>query len=247
MEAARANADECFSDYQTKRNAEVLGNQSGTRTEVDLNQTGNTNGDVSATKVNQWQASHGGFDDFFQSTELKIKPVEEQNQAGTTLEPVLTLKEAVEFYKISEKTIRLHIGQGKIPARKEQGPKGLEWRIYPSGIPQEPELIEIDTEVEIDGNQPGTSTDETWNHTGTSQVPDRNQSPEMVNRLNGGELDQFLDVIKTQAEKLEAANFRIGYLEAQTVSYKDQIKLLTDSQHKRGWWLRFCSWFIGER
>jgi predicted ABC-type ATPase len=46
-------------------------------------------------------------------------------------------------------------------------------------------------------------------------------------------------------EKLEGANHRNGYLEAQVDQQREQIKLLTDSQHKQGWWTRFCSWLSG--
>lgn len=38
---------------------------------------------------------------------------------------------------------------------------------------------------------------------------------------------------------LQSANWRNGYLESQLESQRDQIKLLTDSQHKPGWWQRF--------
>ena len=27
----------------------------------------------------------------------------------------------------------------------------------------------------------------------------------------------------------------------------NQVKLLTDSQHKPGWWVKFTSWFLGTR
>ena len=67
-------------------------------------------------------------------------------------------------------------------------------------------------------------------------------------------IQNLLDELKTEREysralaaKLEAASHRNGYLEAQTESYQEQIKLLTDSQHKSGWWTRFCSWFMGRK
>jgi len=51
---------------------------------------------------------------------------------------------------------------------------------------------------------------------------------------------------KSLNEKLEGANHRNGYLEAQVDQQREQIKLLTDSQHRPGgWWTRFCSWLIG--
>ena len=61
------------------------------------------------------------------------------------------------------------------------------------------------------------------------------------------ELKTLMDVITKQAEKLEAASMRIGYLEARTENYEREIKLLTDSQYERGWWARFASWFIGTK
>jgi hypothetical protein len=37
------------------------------------------------------------------------------------------------------------------------------------------------------------------------------------------------------------------YLRSQLEEKNDQLKLLTDSQHKKGWWARFGSWFIGKQ
>jgi hypothetical protein len=49
-------------------------------------------------------------------------------------------------------------------------------------------------------------------------------------------------------EKLEAANHRNGYLEAQVDQQKEHIKLITDNQRKRSSWLQnLCSWFTGTR
>lgn len=47
--------------------------------------------------------------------------------------------------------------------------------------------------------------------------------------------------------KLEAASYRIGFLEAQLETERQQVKLLTDSQHQQGWWSRFSAWFIGRK
>jgi hypothetical protein len=51
--------------------------------------------------------------------------------------------------------------------------------------------------------------------------------------------------------KLEGATYRIGYLESQLEErqkeielHQQQIKLLTDSQHKPSWWAKFSSWFF---
>jgi predicted DNA-binding transcriptional regulator AlpA len=216
-------------------------------------------------------ANQEGFSDFFESTAEDVRKVSgaepERNQDGTKPEPILSLKEAVEFYKISEKTIRLHIKDGKIPARKEEGPRGLEWRIYPQGLPKdihieettslEPEFVQVGsdvgetvTTVEEDGTtmepvryQPGSSPETTWY--ADAQVTSGSQGSAQPSFAP--ELKSLLDVITKQAEKLEAASMRIGYLEARTENYETQIKLLTDSQHKSGWWARFGAWFLGHK
>ncbi len=59
------------------------------------------------------------------------------------------------------------------------------------------------------------------------------------------ELKSERDYSRGLAAKLEAASHRNGYLEALTEQQGGQLKLLTDSQHKVGWWRGFCSWFTG--
>jgi hypothetical protein len=54
-------------------------------------------------------------------------------------------------------------------------------------------------------------------------------------------------VIESQAHQLKAAGDVIMYLRSQIEEKEAQLKLLTDSQHKRGWWTRFCSWFLGQK
>ena len=58
------------------------------------------------------------------------------------------------------------------------------------------------------------------------------------------ETDEHLNYIQELQLKLEGATYRIGYLEAQLENERAQIKLLTDSQHKGGWWAKFSSWFF---
>ena len=58
------------------------------------------------------------------------------------------------------------------------------------------------------------------------------------------ETDEHLNYIQELQLKLEGATYRIGYLEAQLENERAQMKLLTDSQHKGGWWAKFSSWFF---
>ncbi|MBX9723288.1 MAG: helix-turn-helix domain-containing protein [Candidatus Obscuribacterales bacterium] len=261
MQSAKANTDTAFSNYADDFQPEEDRNQTGTNTVEDRNQNG-TSPEADRNQPSSQAAptlqpdkspkttSIIGFEDFFQSN---CERAEGRNQAGTTLEAALSLKEAVDFYKISEKTIRLHISQGKIDGRKEQGPRGLEWRIYPNGFPKANINSEVTEQIEAghcqaentpaeDRNQPGNITEPDWNQTGNEVIE---------TTTKGIELDKLIEIIQLQSQKLEdankrleSANYRIGYLEAQTSNYQEQVKLLTDSQHK-GWWNRFCSWFIG--
>lgn len=103
-------------------------------------------------------------------------------------------------------------------------------------------IIEIHggTELEEDRFQTETTTEPDWNQVGRTDVD------------QSGSLDRLVSIIESQSQmlkdastKLESANYRIGYLEAQTQNYQEKIKLLTDSQHKEpGWWQRFCTWFL---
>jgi len=52
------------------------------------------------------------------------------------------------------------------------------------------------------------------------------------------------NLLKEKDAKIEALLMRNGYLQAQMESSQETIKLLTDSQHKPGWWAKFSSWFF---
>jgi hypothetical protein len=60
-------------------------------------------------------------------------------------------------------------------------------------------------------------------------------------------LELMTDELKELKQQLQGASFRNGYLEAQMEGRDRDIKLLTDSQHKRGWWAKFSSWFMTGR
>ncbi len=57
--------------------------------------------------------------------------------------------------------------------------------------------------------------------------------------------ERLWNLLKEKDAKIEALIMRDGYMQAQLETLQQELKLLTDSQHKSGWWQRFCSWFIG--
>jgi hypothetical protein len=70
----------------------------------------------------------------------------------------------------------------------------------------------------------------------------------------GGQSEGQLEIMKDLLCKVEALTYRNGYLESQLAErisdveqQREQIKLLTDSQHKTGLWTRFCCWLVGKQ
>lgn len=58
---------------------------------------------------------------------------------------------------------------------------------------------------------------------------------------------KHLEVLQQFMLKLEAANYRIGWLESQLSEREadvQELKLLVDSQRKPGWWTKFSNWFF---
>jgi excisionase family DNA binding protein len=62
----------------------------------------------------------------------------------------MSLQEAAEHLGIHPKTVRQRIKDGKLPARKFQGPRGPEWRVYPNGIPSTDPTLTVDS-PSVDG------------------------------------------------------------------------------------------------
>lgn len=166
----------------------------------------------------------------------------------------LTIREAVAHYRLSANSIRLKIKLGEIAALKVDGPKGPEWRIFPTGLPQNnTETNELPSKGECTQQESiePTSNDpiQECKHPAITVQPTAEISVQEHNDSIGTlPVDAFIKLIESNKElqnKVESATYRNGYLEAQLENHKDQIKLLTDSQHKASWWRRFTSWALG--
>jgi excisionase family DNA binding protein len=57
---------------------------------------------------------------------------------------------------------------------------------------------------------------------------------------------QLWKLLQEKDAKIEALIMRTGYLQHQVESQKEEIKLLTYSQHKPSWWLRIKNLFLVE-
>lgn len=179
-------------------------------------------------------ATVDGLDDLFQKTTsseqgddqgalLKIVHGDDQGVQPTICNPDhWTLQVAAETLRLSIATIRRRLSKGQLAGYKIDGINGPEWRIIPPA--QNPNT---------DHGHPAQSVEH----------PVQPVISALLGRLS--DIESQL----TQSQKdLQAANWRNGYLESQLENEREhikQLKLLTDSQHKPGWWARFKKWCTG--
>jgi hypothetical protein len=166
-------------------------------------------------------ASTDGLEDLFETNEtvshggILTETVEILSETNDTLE-CLTVSELVRQLGIPRSTVYRRIQSGKYETFR--GPDGK------VRIPLRQNEIPI-----LSHETSGETTNETVSHDG---IP-----AETANETTTGTVD-VADLLR----KLEGATYRIGYLEAQLEAERQQVKLLTDSQHKPGWWARFKKW-----
>lgn len=134
---------------------------------------------------------------------------------------LVSMAEAARRFKMPYPTLRRQVIAGKIPSAPG-----------PDGKP----LVKL-----ISSEQQKNSREQKTNN--TEQKPYQSEYSQTIQRLLE-QVETERSYGKTLNEKLEAANHRNGYLEAQVDQQIEHIKLLTDSQHKPGWWSTFRSWFI---
>lgn len=175
--------------------------------------------------------SLNGFERIF--VQVAEANIHEQNSADTTNHEhvhsfnvesfeLVTMAEASRRLNMPYPTLRRHVLSGKIPSAR--GPDGKAM-------------------VKLTAGEHSSST--------ASASVNTDEQTIVVGEFSLT-IQRVLDQLEAERErslalsaKLEAASHRNGYLEAQVESHKEQIRLLTDSQHKAGWWRRFCSWALG--
>lgn len=183
-------------------------------------------------------ASTEGLEDLFSVPATSSETVAGPSRDEDARPSRFSALQAAEILGINKRSVIRLIQEQKLKAIKQNGKylitrEALDERMQsatvagPSrdeGPPTQVSYVSVD----IDG--PGPSRDEV----AASNVVVEVEAPPSFT----------LDAHKLLKE-LEGATYRVGYLEAQLAERDQQIKLLTDSQHKSGWWSRFASWFIG--
>lgn len=130
----------------------------------------------------------------------------------------LSVEEAADRLGISVRAVQKRLKKGTLSGQKEKTANGGRWLVDGNELDasQGANIVRVDAnchEQDANHDEPGAS----------SEIA----SDKLIRDLQA---------------KLEAASYRIGYLEAQLETERQQIKLLTDSQHKPGWWARFKKW-----
>ena len=151
---------------------------------------------------------------------------------------VVSTEEAARRLGISSRAVIKRLKNGSLRGFRDDSKQRAEWRIYWNEPSSEPKGTSS-----FEGTQSGTRE-----RTGSSNGTGSQES------YGTGSLSYLMELNKQLLEQVQALTYRNGYLESQLserekdITERDEkMRLLTDSQHKRGSWLRFWSWFTGQK
>ena len=176
-------------------------------------------------------ASTDGLEEIFEVRELDASEDAHQVTDGSSVREqganlirldanMLSVEAAAERLGISVRAVQKRLKKGTLTGRKEKTSHGERWLI---------EVRELDASEDANQVTDGSSV--------------REQGANLV-RLDANHDADRDGLIKEMQSKIEALTWRNGYLESQLENQREHIKLLTDSQHKLGWWPRFKKWCV---
>lgn len=145
---------------------------------------------------------------------------------------------------LTDRAVLKRLRRGTLKGFKVPSKFGEKWLVSIEGLPGLPLISQEVTESEIEEVPPvemGLPYLELVPPSKLLGVPPSNNLA----------IDQLIDIVtdlqskldKTN-ERLHGATYRNGYLESKLEEREKQILLLTDRQHKPGWWAKFSSWFF---
>jgi hypothetical protein len=165
----------------------------------------------------------------FAKASLEAIPVESKDTPQG-----VPVEEAARVFGTSTRAIIKRLQKGTLSGFKVPSKFGDKWLVAPEAIP-----------TAVENNQKAIPK-------GTPASA--GASPEAIPQSKEISQGVPVEIVQELLKKVEALTYRNGYLESQVAerdrqieSHQDQIKLLTDSQHKRSWWARFGSWFVTGR
>lgn len=181
--------------------------------------------------------STDGLEPLFEATEPGSETENQTVEPGSepisgSAQEIVSTDEAARRLGISSRAVIKRLQTGSLQGFRDTTKTRSEWRIYWKEPSSEPvnKSKNIQTEPERTGTEERT----------TPKEPSGTGSDSYLIELN-----------KKLLEQVQALTYRNGYLQSQLVEreqdiaeQEEKIKLLTDSQYKRGWWARFSSWFM---
>lgn len=140
-----------------------------------------------------------------------------QQTLTTDGQVVATVSEASRLLQIPYSTLRRQVKQGKFETV--------------TGADGKPRVV-LPDDLATAGGQPVASIQETATSGGQTVAT--------------AQADRLVELVERQSKELQAASCRIGWLESQLQEREKEIKLLTDSEHKKVvWWRSAWAWFVG--
>lgn len=146
----------------------------------------------------------------------------------------LPVEDAALRLGLSERAILKRLRRGTLKGFKVPAKRGEKWLVDPAALP----AVE-GVPLEIEALPVGLPDLEDEAILPSQGLPAG--VPSGVEQLVGLVQDLQAKLDKAN-DQLQSANFRNGYLESKLEEREKEIKLLTDGQHKPGWWARFKNW-----
>jgi len=179
-----------------------------------------------------------GMDQLFENeTIVADKDSSESLKEVLPVEQGIPVEIAAARLGLSASGVLKRLRRGAMQGFKVPTKRGEKWLVSPSAIPSQVLDVLEDSLSQVSG----------------VLVDDRESSLGVLSSAEESFLEvstasELMEDLKRRNFELEAslqaATWRNGYLESKLEERDKQILMLTDSQHKGGWWAKFSSWFF---
>lgn len=175
-----------------------------------------------------------GLDSFFDVDASRVEEGANQEIHGREQYASVSVEEAAGILQISPRAVQKRLKRGTLKGIKSKHGAVDRWSVDLSDV-----VIIESQNMDVSGVLEDANFDP------IGRVLDANCEEKDANKFSGGRVqdangvsDYKDSLIKELQNKLEAATYRVGYLQHQVESQDQQIKLLSDSQQKPSWWQR---------
>lgn len=182
-----------------------------------------------------------GMDQLFENeTIVADKDSSESLKEVLPVEQGIPVEIAAARLGLSASGVLKRLRRGAMQGFKVPTKRGEKWLVSPSAIPSQVLDVLEDSLSQVSG----------------VLVDDRESSLGVLSSAEESFLEvstasELMEDLKRRNFELEAslqaATWRNGYLESKLEERDKQILMLTDNQHKGGWWAKFSSWFFKAR